>query len=182
MLLLKFYSSGIRRIGMKLNLDSLKTEIATYLNEKGFVVFHGFSRSFDEAPEVEWDSVHYPDYMRFLDVAKQLGARLIVLHHREFSSAIIDRALDELPSSGFEYTEQRQFEQRLKEIAIYDGFTCLVELSFDHQGTIYIFELRTDWYNQLNSLLEEMDMATDIDDGEEDEDTEGPLGGYYSKN
>jgi hypothetical protein len=166
---------------MKLNLDSLKTEIASYLNENGFILFHGFSRSFEEVPEVEWDSVHYPDYRSFLDVARQLGVRLVVLHHREFSSTIIDRATDELPSSGFEYQEQRQFEQRLKELAIYDGFTCLVELSFEHAGTLYVFELRTDWYNQLNSLLEEMDMATDVDETGEDE-GENPLGGYYSKN
>ena len=167
---------------MKLNLDSLKTEVATYLNENGFILFHGFSRTFDEVPEVEWDSVHYPDYRQFLDVARQLGIRLVVLHYREFSSNIIDRALDELPSSGFEYQEQKQFEQKLKELAIYDGFTCLVELSFEQTGTLYVFELRTEWYNQLNALLEEMDMASDVEESDEEEEDENPLGGYYSKN
>lgn len=165
---------------MNLNLDSLKTEIADYLPKNGFVVFFGFSRSFDEIPEVEWDSVHYPNYTEFLEVARHLGVKMIVLHHREFSSSIIDRALDELPSTGFEYQEQRQYEQRLRELAIYDGFTCLIEMSFEYQGSLYIFELRTEWYNQLNTLLEEMDLASGDDD--DDDDSEGPLGGYYSKN
>ncbi len=168
---------------MKPNLDSLQTEIATYVNENGFLLFRGFSRSFDETPEVEWDSIHYPDYRQYLEVARQLGIKLIVLHHRSFSSAIIDRALEELPSSGFDFAEQRLFEQRLKDLRMYDGFTCMIELSFEHSSTLYVFELRTDWYNQLNALLEEMDLATDLDeDDDEEEKNDGPLGGYYSKN
>ena len=168
---------------MKPNLNSLQSEIADYLKENGFLLFRGFSRSFDETPEVEWDSVHYPDYRDYLSIARELNIKLIVMHHREFSSAIIDRALEELPTSGFDFSEQRQFETRLKELHIYDGFTCLIELSFDHAGTLYVFEMRTDWYNQLNSLLEEMDLATDLDSEDDDEDEgENPLGGYYSKN
>jgi hypothetical protein len=164
---------------MNLNLDSMKTEIASYLKTNGFIVFHGFSRSVDNGPEVEWDTYHYPDYKQFVDVAAQLGVKLLVLHHREFSSAVIDRASDEIPSSGLEYQEQRQLEQRLRELAMYDGFTCMIELSFDHQGTVFVYELRTDWYNELNEILEELDLRSEMEETDEDE---GPLGGYYSKN
>jgi hypothetical protein len=132
----------------------------------------------DERPEVEWDTLHYPDYKQFLDVARQLGVKLIVLHHRDFDSAITDRALEELESSGLEYQEKRQAEQRLRELAMFDGFTCMIELSFDHAGTVYVFELRTEWYNELNNILDELDMRAEL----ENEEDEGPLGGYYSKN
>ena len=165
---------------MKQNLDSLKTEIASYLEDKGFVVFHGFSRGFDETPEVEWDTFHYPDYKEFLQVAKQLGVKLIVLHHREFTSAIIDRAIDELSGSGLDYQDQRQIEQRLRELAMYDGFTCMIEMSFVHDDTVYVFELRTDWYSELNVILDELDMQSGADS--DDDEREDPLGGYYSKN
>jgi hypothetical protein len=164
---------------MKLNLDSLNTEIDAYLKDNGFVVFHGFSRSVDEGPEVEWDTFHYPDYKDFVNVAKHLGVKLIVLHHREFSSTIIDRAIDEIPGAGIDYKDQRQVEQRLRELAMYDGFTCMIELSFDFDETVYLFELRTEWYNELNVILEELDLQSNID---ADNDSEDPLGGYYSKN
>ena len=164
---------------MKINLDSLKTEIGTHLNDNDFVVFHGFSRSVDEGPEVEWDTFHYPDYKDFVTVAKKLDVKLMVLHHREFSSTIIDRAIDELAGSPLEFQEQRQVEQRLRELAMYDGFTCMVELSFDFEETVYIFELRTEWYNELNVILEELDMQSGIEAEDQGED---PLGGYYSKN
>jgi hypothetical protein len=164
---------------MKQNLDSLKTEISSHLKANGFVVFHGFSRNVDGGPEVEWDTFHYPDYKEFTEVARQLGVKLIVLHYREFSSAIIDRAIDEISGSGLEYQEQRQIEQRLRELAMYDGFTCMIEMSFDFEETVYLFELRTEWYNELNMILEELDLQSGIDAEDQDED---PLGGYYSKN
>jgi hypothetical protein len=164
---------------MKLNLDSLKTEIGSHLKDSGFVVFHGFSRNVDDAPEVEWDTFHYPDYKDFVQVAKELGVKLMVLHHREFSSAIIDRAIDEIPSAGIDFKDQRQVEQRLRELAMYDGFTCMIEMSFDFAETVYLFELRTEWYNELNVILEELDLQSGV---ESEDDGEDPLGGYYSKN
>jgi hypothetical protein len=162
---------------MKLNLDTLKTEIDSYLRHSGFVVFYGMSRSIDDTPEIDWDTAHYPDYKQFLDVAKELGARLVVLHHREFDSEIIDRALDQLEGTGVEYEDGRHIEARLRELNMYDGFTCVIELSFDYQDVMYMFELRTEWYNELNDILEQLDMAPD-DDTDDDE----TFGGYYSKN
>ena len=164
---------------MKLNLDSLKTEIASHLKTNGFIVFHGFSRNLDGGPEVEWDTFHYPDYKEFIDVASQLGIKLMVMHYREFSSTIIDRAIDEISESGLEYKDQKQIEQRLRELAMYDGFTCMIEMSFDYEETIYLFELRTEWYSELNVILEELDFHSDV---ESDDRGEDPLGGYYSKN
>ena len=164
---------------MKLNLDSLKSEIQTYLKDNGFVTYHAFSRSLDGMPEVEWDTRRYPDFKEFLHVAKRLEARLIVFHHREFSSEIIERAIDDLPAAGLDYDDQRVYEQRLRELSVYEGFTCLIELSFDYQDTLYLFELRTDWFTELTQILDQLTLSDDDEDGGPDAD---PLGGYYSKN
>ena len=158
------------------NLDTLKSEIDAYLSESGFVVFRGHARGIIERPEVEWDTATYPDYRDFLSVPNQLGIRLIVFHHRQFSSAVIDSALEELEESSYEFEDQRDLDRRLRELRVYEGFTCALELSFDHEGMTYFFELRTDWYTELNNLLDELDMLPD------DEEDENPLSGYYSKN
>jgi len=160
------------------NLDTLKSEIGDYLKTTDFVVFHGYSRGLNERPEIDWDVSRYPDFKDFLGVAHQLGIRLIVFHHREFSAAIVDRAIEELQDSAYEYDEQRDVERRLRELRVYDGFTCAIELSFEHEKVIYFYEIRTEWYTELNNMLEELDM---FPDDEEDED-ENPLSGYYSKN
>lgn len=163
---------------MKHNLDALKTEIEAYLEKAGFVVFHGFSRGLDAWPEVNWDTAHQPDYRKYLDVAKQLGVKLIVFHHREFSTAVVDRALDELSAGGFEYEDQRQVESRLRELSMYDGFTCVLELSFEFGDSMYMFQLRTEWYEELNEIMEQLDLGN----ADEEDDEEEPFGGYYSKN
>src|SRR4051812_5822426 len=85
------------RLLMKLNLDTLKNEIDAHLKQSGFIVFYGFPRT-DMTPEIDWDTTHYPDYKMFLNVAKQLDVKLVVLHQRQFNAAIIDRAIEELQS------------------------------------------------------------------------------------
>lgn len=160
------------------NLDTLKSEIAPYLRSGGFVVFHGYARGIAERDEVDWDVTRYPDYKEFVGVARELGVRLIVFHHREFSSAIIDRAVTEMQEAAYEFDDQRDIERRLRELRVYDGFTCAVELSFDHGNTTYYFELRTEWYAELNRILDELDLVPD----DEEDDDENPLSGYYSKN
>ena len=45
----------------------------------------------------------------------------------------------------------------------YDGFVCEVELSFDHQGSMFVFDLRTDWYQELTEVLEEIETVVGLD-------------------
>jgi hypothetical protein len=160
------------------NLDTLKSEIDAYLKSHGFVVFHGLPNGLVERPEIDWDTAHYPDFRDFLAVAKQLDVRLVVFHHREFTAAIIDRAIEELQDAAYDFDDQRDVEHRLRELRVYDGFTCSLALSFEHEGVTYFFELRTEWFTELNTILDELDM---FPDDEEDGD-ENPLSGYYSKN
>jgi len=160
------------------NLDTLKSEIDAYLSTNGFVVFRGHARGIIERPEVDWDTTQHPDFRDFLSVPQQLGIRLIIFHSREFKATVIDRTLEELQDSTFEFEDQRELERRLRELRVYEGFTCALELSFDYEGMTYFYELRTDWYSELNNMLDELDM---LPDDEEDED-ENPLSGYYSKN
>jgi len=162
---------------MNLNLDTLKTEIPDYLRDEGIVVFYGYPREWDPSSEVTWDSKKYPDYKAFLATAKALGVKIVLFHQYDFSTELVDEALDDLPTMGFEYEDQRAMERRLRELSVYEGFTARIELSFSHDDTVYRFELETDWYRELNDILEELDLREESPD--DDDDT---LGGYYSKN
>ena len=160
------------------NLDTLKSDMDRQLRSDGFVVFYGSPRGFVERPVMDWDIAGRPDYKEFLSVAQQLGVKLVMFHHREFDAAVIDRALEELQEASYEFDDQRDVERRLRELRMYDGFTCALEISFDYQAMTYAYELRTDWYTELNDMLDELDMFPD----EEDDDSDNPLSGYYSKN
>jgi len=58
----------------------------------------------------------------------------------------------------------------------YEGFTCQIELSFGHAQRTYVFEVRTDWFDELNDLVERIEYSC------QDEGDENPLSGYYSNN
>jgi hypothetical protein len=161
-----------------MNLDTLKTEIEAYLEEEGFAVFYGYSRVLDTMPIVYWDTERYPDYRMFLKAAKAAGGKVLVFHQREFSSSQVDDAVEQLEAAELTREEYRTVERRLNELRIYDGFTCALELSFDHQGRVFLFDLRTDWYNDLSEILGDLDL---MDTDSEDEDN-NPMGGYFSKN
>ena len=161
---------------MKPNLDTLKTEIEQYVEESGLAVFYGYSRALESTPAVYWDCDQYPDYKRFVQAARTAGARVVVFHQRTFMSEQVDYALEELTACTLAREEYREFEQRLTKLRAYDGFVCAIELSFDHEGRVFLFDLRTDWYDELTEILDEIQVLT------ADADDDPTMGGYFSKN
>ena len=164
---------------MKLDLDHLKAEMEERLKAQSFVVFRGHWRIAGSPPFVYWDTEQHPDFRMFLDTAAQAGARLIVFHHRQFSLDYIDDAMERLEAAGLPLDDQRPLERRLNALRAYEGFTCHLELSFDHQGRVYYFSLRTEWYEDLLDILDEIDAS---DPDQEEEEGEEPMGGYFSRN
>lgn len=163
---------------MNLNLDALKDEVPAYLEAEGFVVFRGFTGLADEGPCVYWDTHTHPDYRMFLRAAREAGVRLIVFGARPFSAGMVDEAMARLEDCELSREERRSFERRLRDLRAYDGFTCALELSFDHQSRVYLFNLQADWYEEYLDLTDEIEAAA----REEEEEDEGSMGGYFSQN
>jgi hypothetical protein len=164
---------------MTLNLNTLRTQIQEHLESRGLVVFHGFRGSVGSQPCAFWDSIRRPDYREFVAAAEACGARLLTMFTQEFSAVMIDDAEESLAEAGLERDEQRALESRLREMRAYEGFTCSIELNFDHAGRVYVFDVRTDWFDEFNELQEQIEGALDV----EDEDDDPPLGGsYFSRN
>jgi hypothetical protein len=162
---------------MALDLETLRTEILTDLKSSGVPVFYASHRALDPLNQVFWDVEHHPDFRAFVAVARQAGGKLISFHHHALSVDQIDEALDQLEDSDYTREEKRHYETRLKKLRDYEGFTCSVELSFPLEGKLYVFEVHTDWYESLNDILSELEVAS-----EEDEEDDGALGGYFSNN
>jgi hypothetical protein len=162
---------------MKPNLDSLKIEIEQYLEESGLGVFYGYSRMLESTSSVYWDCDKYPDYKQFIKAGRTAGAQVIVFHQREFAVEQVMDALQQLTDCDLERDESREFEKRLNDLLVYEGFICEIELSFDHQGRVFLFDLRTEWYEEFSGILDEIQMlSADV------EDNDTPMSGYFSKN
>ena len=164
---------------MKPNLDTLRDEILQHLAKQGFVVFHGYCRNGAARPTAYWDLDRTPDYRGFLSSASQAGVKMVVFGQVQFSPAMVDDAVGRLDDFELPSEERRGYERRLREMRSYQGFTCALELSFDHEGRTYLYEAQADWYAEFLRILDEIDSYAPEDEegGEEDS-----MGGYFSRN
>ena len=164
---------------MDLNLDTLKREILDYLESAGLAVFHSNPGGLEGLPMVIWDATRYPDYQMFLDVALKSGIKLIIFATREFESSDIDELAEQLDEGGFTREEQRDYESRLREMRIFEGVTCALEIAFDYNSRLYVYEVQPDWYEEFLGIEEEIMSRLATDDELDEGDS---LGGYFSKN
>jgi hypothetical protein len=169
---------------MKPDLETLKTEVEEYLKTQELAVFRGFPRLADPASMVHWDSDDYPDFKAFLEIPKKLGVPLVVFHHRKLAADFIDDALDQLEILDLPDDEYVEMERRLREMRVFEGFTCAIELSFEHQSRVYFYTRRAEWYDELLDISEEIRDFTELEneDLEALDDLEDDMGPYFSKN
>jgi hypothetical protein len=167
-----------------LDLDSLREEVFKYLATEGFAVFRSQAGGLEGLPMIFWDTEAHPEFRDFLAVAKELGARVIIYAHREFQAEEIDEAKEQIEDCDLVLEERRSIERSLSDLRAFGGLTCTLELAFDHQGRLYVFELTTDWFQTFANLSDLLMAASSADTEEDDEDDEsgGAFGGYYSKN
>src|ERR1700722_14672085 len=164
---------------MKPNLDILKPVIELYLEETGLAVFYGFSRPLETGPAAYWVSGHFLIYPLFVQWARGAGAKLIVFHQREFFSEQIDEAIEKLQACELPPQDTRHFEERLNDLRAYEGSVCAIELSFDQEGRVYLFDLRTEWYDEFSEMQDEIQiLVPDPDDSDDD----SAISGYFSRN
>jgi hypothetical protein len=171
------------------DLDQLKSGIPTLLQERGFSIFHGVSRISEDENVIYWDSEKHPDHREFLECASSLGIKVIVMHTREFAATALDDVQAELEDSSLPPSERRELEKRIKALRPYTGFTGNLELSFDHEGLTYMFELRSEFMEELVSIINEVEDSMypppelDLDEEvDEEDDDDKPGGGFYSRN
>lgn len=164
---------------MDLNLDTLKQEVLEYLDSAGFAVFHGHPGGLEGPPVILWDTEHHPDYRMFLEVARKAGVNLVVFATREFEAADLDDLLAQIEDCELTREERRDYESRLRELRIFEGVTCSLDLAFDLHSRLYVYEVQPDWYEEFLGVEDE--IASRMAD-EEDLDEGESLGGYFSKN
>ncbi len=162
---------------MKANLDSLRREVLAHLEERGFAIFKSYPRGMELSSDaIYWDSERYPDFREFVASATAVGAKMMTIFSREFSADTIDDALEQLAETNLERDDRRQIESRLKDLRAYEGFVCELELSFSHDSRTYIFDQPTDWYEEMEELIDQIEASF------ENQVDETPLGGYFSNN
>jgi hypothetical protein len=161
-----------------LNLETLKRQMVEYLEASEFAVFYSDPGGLKGLPLVLWDVDRYPDYQMFLDVARKAGVKIILFGAAEFDAADLDELAEQIEEGEFNREEQREYQARIRKLRAHKGATCSLELAFDFNSHLYVYDVQPDWYDEFCDLDEEI-MARTADSDLEDDDS---LGGFYSKN
>jgi hypothetical protein len=164
-----------------LNLETLKGEILDYLAASEFAVFRGHSGGLEGLQVITWDTERFPDYRMFLDTARKVGQKLILFADRELDDEEVEEAVEELEAADLSREEQREFETRIREAHRHVGSTCSLELAFDHNSHLYVYEARPDWYEEFLEACDELTAMLPAGDDAQGEGHDG-LGGFYSNN
>lgn len=165
---------------MDLNLDNLKNSISEHLERSEFAIFHHDPGIFDASLVVTWDIETFPDFQLFLDAARKLGVRMILFSARIFDEAELVEAEEELETSEVPREDRREYEKAFGQFREHTGATCTIELAFQYETHFYLYEARADWYDEFVNVNDEVIAFGALDDDEVDSD--GSLGGFYSKN
>jgi hypothetical protein len=152
---------------MKPALDKTIEEIQEHLRNEQFVVFHGFVSRPDSEPIAFWDTQRRPDFREFLAAARGLGVKLIVMRVLSFQREMLDDARGRLEDSEMPQPERYRVEKQLRELQRYEGFTCSVDLLFDYQNRLHVYNLNADWYSQFLSLSSTIDAYVPFEDEED---------------
>lgn len=164
---------------MDLNLETLKDEILRYLENSEFAVFRSLSGGLEGLPIISWETERFPDYRMFLDTARKAGEKLVCFATREVTEEEVDEAVEELEAADLSREDRREFESRIKGARAQIGVTCSLELAFDHNAHMYVYELRPDWYEDFLEAQDELASMIPVSDSGPE--TDG-LGGFYSNN
>ena len=80
-----------------------------YLESSGLTVFYGHAGGLEGPAIVLWDVEHQPDYRKFLETARTVGAQLIVFASREFDASDLDDLAAHLDEMGLSRDERREY-------------------------------------------------------------------------
>src|SRR5262249_34431743 len=106
------------------------------------------------------------------------GGNLILYGTAEFTSEDVTELLEQLDDMNLDRDQQRDYQNRLRELRQYEGQTCSLELAFNHDSRLYVYELQPDWYEEYLTVEDEIAATM----AEEDLDEGDSLGGYFSTN
>lgn len=151
------------------DLTSLKDDMTAFIEGHGMGRFFGYVEA-DEIPTVLWNSGPNPDgWKDFVELAKSAGAAFLTMHSWALDREELDRLAKRLSDGAYVNEEDMEESRWLK---TYVGKTGFVQLGWAYQGTIFLYEAGTEWYENYQRLRELADDVSGFMIDEQDPDEE----------
>jgi hypothetical protein len=139
------------------DLTGLKDDMIAFIEGHGMRRFHGLV-DYEEVQCVMWKSEEgHPDgWKDFVELAKSSGAVFLTMDSWTLQREDLDEIIQRI--SGAEFGNDEDVEDA-RWLRTYVGKTGFVQLGWAYQGSIFLYEASTDWYDRYQRL---MDLAEDF--------------------
>jgi hypothetical protein len=151
------------------DLTSLKDDMIAFIEGHGMRRFHGYV-DYEEVQSIMWESGDNPDgWKDFVELAKASGAAFLTMHSWLLNREDLEELIRRLSTAEYSNVEDLEDARWLR---TYVGKTGFVQLGWAHQGSIFLYEANTEWYERYQRLLEVSEDFGGITIDEPDQDDE----------
>jgi hypothetical protein len=153
---------------MQDNLTTLKDDMTAFIEGHGMRRFHGYVN--EEVQSVMWERGDNPDSWKdFVELAKASGAPFLTMNDVVLDKEDVEFLVERLRNANYVNDEDLDEARWLR---AYVGKTGFVQLGWPFQGTIFLCEVSTDWYDRYQRLLDIAEEFGGIAIDETDQDDE----------
>src|ERR1700757_1007628 len=151
------------------DLTNIKDDMIAFIEGHGMRRFHGFV-DYEEVQCVMWEMEDNPDgWKDFVELAKAAAAPFLTMHSWVLDRTELDEMVQRLSSSEFTDTDDVEDARWLR---AHVGKVGYLQLGWAYQGSMFLCEISTEWYERYQRLLEVSDEFGGLTMDEPDQDEE----------
>lgn len=130
------------------DLHNLKDDMTAFIEGHGMRRFPGYIG--EELPSIVWKDEDNADAWKdFVELAKSSGASFLTMEEMVLAKDDLDFIIERL-KDGI-YSDDLDDARWLR---TYIGKTGFLQLGFAHQGTLFVYETSTEWYDRYQRVLD----------------------------
>jgi len=152
------------------DLTNLKDDMTAFIEGHGMKRFPGYVDS-DQVQVVMWKIADgYADgWKDFVELAKATGASFLTMDAWTLQREELDDLVERLRNAH--YTNDDDIEES-RWLRAYLSRTGFIQLGWAYQGSVFVYEVSTDWYDRYQRLVELAEDFGSIAIDESDQDDE----------
>ena len=151
------------------DLSGLKDDMIAFIEGHGLRRFHGYV-DYEEVQCVMWKTEDNTDgWKDFVELAKSANAPFLTMHSWTLQLEELNEMVERLTSS--EFTDSDDVEDA-RWLRAHVGKVGYLQLGWAYQGSMFLCEVNTEWYEKYQRLLEVSDEFGGLTMDEPDQDEE----------
>ncbi len=135
---------------MQDDLASVRDDMTAFIEGHGMRRFPGYVG--EDVPSIMWDMSSNPESWKdFVELARASGSTFLTMNDVVLTREDVDALVERLCSGNYINDEDVEEARWLR---AYAGKTGFIQLGWPHQGTIFLCEISTPWYERYQHLLD----------------------------